>query len=75
MYCTWPRSNRRIMEHIKILSERFFTNMNGNLNKDDKKSTWILLNKLNKRLELLSVTQNYTPREIWDMSYEIATLH
>jgi len=78
MNCTWPRSNTRIMVHFKIVSKNlFFHKQNGNLNDDDddKKSTWIFLDELNKRREIFSVTQNYMPREILDISYEIATLH
>jgi hypothetical protein len=75
MNCTWARSNKRIMTHLKIRSQFFFHRQNGNLNDGDKKSTQIFLNELNKRREISSVTQNYMPREIWDISYENATLN
>ena len=59
--------------HQNSVSKSLFLKLSGNFNADDNKSTWIFLNELNKRLELLSDTQKHMPREICNISYEIAT--
>ena len=63
------------MACFKILFQRSFSQTEWEFKNVDKKSTRIFLNELNKRLEIFSVTQNHIPREIWDISYEFATLH
>lgn len=73
--CAWPRSNKRIMAHLKILCQRSFSQTEWEFKNVEKKSTWIFLNELNKRLELFCVTQNHIHREIWAISCEIATRH